>query len=74
MKVSVRLKDEIWRRRRAGVRQYKLAQAVELHPTLLSMMLNDMLRLAPNDARVIKLGKFLGLQPDECFDVDSVIH
>lgn len=66
MRLSERAKHEIWLRRQAGVRQYQLGQAAQIHPVILSQMVNDVWPLRADDARVRRLAGVLGLKPEDC--------
>jgi hypothetical protein len=57
-KVRVKLNDEP---------SYRIAQAAKLDPSVLSKLLHGITRIKPMDQRVIKVGKILGLSPQECF-------
>jgi hypothetical protein len=48
-------------------RAYRLANQAEIHPSVLSKWLNGAERVRPNDARVIAVGRAVGLTPDQCF-------
>jgi hypothetical protein len=47
---------------------YRVAQDAGLHPATLSKLLSGAERIRPNDARVIAVGRILGLTAEECFD------
>jgi len=47
---------------------YKLAVRAGLHPTSLSKLIHGAERVRENDARIIQVGRELGLQPEECFE------
>jgi len=46
---------------------YRLAWKVGIHPVLLSKWLHGYEKPKPDDPRITKLGKLLGLRPEECF-------
>ena len=46
---------------------YRIAQAADLDPSVLSKLLHGITKIQPNDERVIRVGKVLGLRADECF-------
>lgn len=70
--ISQRLRLAILEARARGRRQYALARAAGLHPTLFSAIINSAVPLHPNDARVIQIGRVLGLEPADCFgDVEK---
>ncbi len=47
---------------------YRLAWKVGIHPVLLSKWLHGYEKPKPDDPRIIKLSKLLGLRPEECFE------
>lgn len=51
--------------------QYSLAWQAGLHPTTLSKYVIGYLMPRPNDLRLIKLGKLLGLKPEDIFETDA---
>lgn len=48
-------------------RQYELAWAGEVNPVVLSQIVTGYIRPKPGDDRVVRVGKILGLKPEECF-------
>lgn len=54
---------------------YKIAVRAGLHPTQLSKLIHGAERVRENDPRIVRIGRELGLQPDECFEpmADSVV-
>jgi hypothetical protein len=58
-----RLREELAK----GERQYRLARRARVHPTTVSQIRHDALPLRQGDERVVRLGRLLGLEPDECF-------
>ena len=50
------------------LRAYEIAQLAGMHPSALSRLINGIDRIRPNDERVVRVGKILGLHPGECFD------
>jgi len=48
--------------------QYRLAQLAKVNPTTLSQFLTGYVRPKRNDSRVLRIGKLLGLSPDDCFE------
>lgn len=63
--VSKRLKKVV---KLSPHRNYKIAQAADLHPSTLSQILCGIIQIKDGDSRVIRIGKVLGLKPDECFE------
>jgi len=49
-------------------KDYKIANAARMHPSTLSQIINGIIRVHENDDRVIRIGKVLGLKPEECFE------
>jgi hypothetical protein len=47
---------------------YKLAWRCGLHPSSLSKLVHGAQLLQPNDARIIAVGRELGLAPGDCFE------
>jgi hypothetical protein len=47
---------------------YKIAQAAGENPATLSKLLHGIIPVKPNDPRVIKIGKVLGIPETECFE------
>ena len=50
------------------MREYQIAHLAGLHPSTLSKIINGIERVIPNDQRVLKVAKVLGLAPEECFE------
>ena len=51
-----------------SLKAYQIAHKAGLHPSTLSKILNGIERVAPNDPRVLRVAKVLGLMLEECFD------
>ena len=49
-------------------RSYKVAWQAGVNPSTLSKLLNGIEKVKPNDARVIAVGKVLGLRSEECLE------
>ena len=47
---------------------YRIAQRADVPPPTLSALVNGIAPLRPNDERIIRVGKILGLKPEECFE------
>jgi hypothetical protein len=47
---------------------YKIAYKAGIHPSVLSKLISGQERLKPHDARVLAVGKVLGLTAAECFE------
>ena len=50
------------------IRAYRLAQAAEINPSVLSQIINRIIDVRRGDYRVIAVGESLGLRPEECFE------
>lgn len=52
----------------ADVPAYQIAIRAGLHPSQLSKLIHGAEPVHENDPRIIRVGRELGLQPDECFE------
>ena len=50
---------------------YKLSWRIGLHPSTLSKLIHGAQPMQPDDARIIALGRELGLAPADCFARDE---
>jgi len=50
------------------LKNYEIAHLAGLHPSTLSRVMNGIERVKRNDPRVIKVGRVLGMNPEECFE------
>jgi len=50
---------------------YKIAWMAGVNPTVLSQIITGYVRPKRNDPRVIKVGKLLGISPEECFQKEA---
>lgn len=71
MYLSPTVKTAVMVLRMRGTRQYQLARAAKIHPAVLSAMLNDMLPLRADDARVKRLTALVGVKPDQSLVADA---
>jgi hypothetical protein len=62
--VSEKFKEAV---KRYPQQQYQLAWEARVHPVVLSQMITGYIRPQLGDERVIRVGKLLGLRPNECF-------
>lgn len=46
---------------------YRIAQKAGVNPTTLSKLINGAEPLRPSDDRIVRVGRILGLEPDEVF-------
>ena len=53
------------------LRSYEIAHLAGLHHTTLSKLVNGIERVRPGDERVIRVGRVLGLEPEDCFEKSS---
>ena len=65
MRISSRLIHAI---KLASEPSYKIAVRAGVHPTQLSKLIHGAERVRENDPRIIRVGRELGLQPDDCFE------
>ena len=49
-------------------RAYQIAWEAGLHPSTLSRIINGIDRVSIGDPRVLRVGKILGLNPEDCFE------
>ena len=52
-------------------RQYRLAHEIDVHPSVLSSWLNGIVYPRADDPRIVKLGRLVGVPPDECFNAEQ---
>ena len=52
----------------AEIPAWKIATQAGINPNVLSKIMTGALRVKPGDQRVLRVGKFLGLKPEECFE------
>jgi transcriptional regulator with XRE-family HTH domain len=50
-----------------NIQAYKVAHEAGIDPSTLSKLICGIIKVKHGDERVIKIGKVLGLPPDECF-------
>ena len=65
LRTAVRLSSE---------RQYRLAHRIGVHPSTLSQWLIGFAEPKAGDARVIALGRLVGVPESECFAPETEIH
>ena len=53
---------------------YRIAQMAGVNPTTLSKLINGAEPMRPADDRIVRVGRILGLEPDEVFDSRQVVH
>ena len=66
--ISQKLKAAI---KLSPVPAYKIAQEAGLDPSTLSKMICGIIRIKPDDIRIVRVGQILGVQPDECFEKEN---
>ena len=54
-----------------NIQAYKVAHKAGMDPSTLSKLICGIIKVKYGDTRVIKVGKVLGLLPDECFQKDE---
>lgn len=47
---------------------YRIAQMAGVNPTTLSKLINGAEPIRPSDDRILRVGRILGLEPDQVFD------
>jgi hypothetical protein len=50
---------------------YRIAQKAEIHPNVLSKLLNGAERIKPADERVLAVAGVLNLEPGRCFEFEG---
>ena len=50
---------------------YRIAQKAEIHPNVLSKLLNGAERIKPADERVLAVARVLNLDADRCFETEG---
>lgn len=68
VRISRRFKDAI---KLSHFRQYKLAVTANLHPSSLSLLLNDGRKPRLGDPRLLKIAKLLNFNPSEIFEEET---
>ena len=53
------------------VPEYRIAQKAGLNPSVLSKLTHGIVQVSKGDPRVIKVGKVLGISPEECFEKEA---
>jgi plasmid maintenance system antidote protein VapI len=66
--VSTEFRLQLMRQRASGVRQYQIARAAHVDPSVASAIIIGAQPIKVNDARVVRLGRVLGLRPEQCFE------
>lgn len=66
--ISRRFKAEI---KLGATPAYKIAQKAGVDSSTLSKIMCGIVTVKPQDPRVLKVGKILGLKPEECFESDK---
>lgn len=63
--VSKALIDKV---KTSSLKQWEIAQKAKIHPSLLSQITNKLINVKHNDARVVAVGRVVGLSRDDCFE------
>jgi hypothetical protein len=53
---------------------WRLAMNAGINPNVLSKIMSGALRVKPGDERVIKIGRAVGLNPEECFSEQTLVE
>jgi hypothetical protein len=67
-RVSNKIRVELLFHRARGVRSYEIARQANVHPTILSNLINGALPIKAGDPRVVRIGAALGITAGECFE------
>ena len=51
---------------------YRIAQQADVNPTTLSKLINGAEPIRPDDDRILRVGRILGLEPEEVFEPKEV--
>lgn len=51
---------------------YEIAHEAGIHPSTLSKIVNGIDHVRLNDSRVIRVAIVLGLNPEDCFEADTI--
>ena len=71
MMANERLRLELLKLRANGTRQFQIARAAGFHPSQLSQILGGAISIKPNDPRVVRLCRLVGLSKAEAFVPDE---
>jgi hypothetical protein len=52
---------------------YKIAHKAGINPSTLSKLVCGIIKVQHGDSRVLKVGKVLGIKPEECFEKGTAI-
>lgn len=52
---------------------YMIAHKAGINPSTLSKLVCGIIKVQPGDFRVLKVGKVLGIKPEECFEKGTAI-
>lgn len=63
--VSEKLKNAV---RTSNKKGYVIAREANMHPSMLSQIINDLLNVKNGDDRVIAIGRVVGIESKECFE------
>jgi len=53
---------------------YRIAQMAGVNPTTLSKLINGAEPIRPADDRILRVGRILGLEPEEVFDSKEAVN
>jgi len=53
---------------------YRIAQQAGLNPTMLSKLIHGAEPICPADERILRVGRILGLAPEEVFDSKEAVN
>jgi hypothetical protein len=58
----------------SNLKSYQIAHKAGRHPSTLSRILCGIERVKDNDERVLKVGRVLGLPPENCFESTNEVN
>jgi hypothetical protein len=48
---------------------YEIAHEAGIHPSTLSKLMHGIEKVRPNDERIVRVGRVVGLSPKQCFAI-----
>lgn len=63
--VSKKLKDAVRTHEKPA---FEIAYLAGLHPSTVSQLINELVRVNEDDERVTRIGEVVGVSPGECFE------
>lgn len=63
--ISRKLRDAI---KTSDLKSYQIAHEADMTPSTLSRIINGIDLVKPNDPRVLRVARIVGLSPEDCFE------